>query len=87
MTGHVGAGCNDGILLVDPPQKRWLKRKRWFGRQWYPQPFNLFYADLQTDARERLDNHIPWLAAKRRQLTPITETVDLQDSPINKVPN
>lgn len=85
---NVGAQCVDGVLLVDKSDKGFLRRTRWFGRQWRPQPFNLFYADLREDGRRRLALHEPILKARYRQLDPIPidPSIDLADSPINKVP-
>ena len=82
-----GAACIKGILIVDTPTKPFLRRNRWFGKQWRNQPFNLFFGDLRTDALRRFLLHAPILAEQARQLAPIEEAVDLTDSPIKKVPN
>ncbi len=87
IDGAVGAACENGLLLVDRPNNRFLQGKRGFGRQWRAQPFNLFFADLEADARRRLAIHGPILAEAVRKLEPIGETVDLGKAPINRVPN
>ncbi|HXI86544.1 MAG TPA: DUF3089 domain-containing protein [Parvularculaceae bacterium] len=87
VTHAVGAKCLKGVLEVDRPVQGYLRRGDWFGAKWRAEPFNLFYFDLADDAERRLQD----LAAKRefeyRHLTPIENEVDVEDSPINKVPN
>ena len=82
----VSARCDDGILTVDSPQQSFLRRKHWFGEQWKPQNFNLFYHDLTVDAQRRVQNLLPVMEAEARILEPIEEAVDLEVSPINKAP-
>ncbi len=88
ISESIGAQCESGVLLLDRPSKRFLRRNRWFGRQWRAQPFNLFYADLREDVSRRLEYHRPVLAERFRQLDPIPigDAVELIDSPIKKVP-
>lgn len=85
----IGAQCVEGVLIVDKPEKRFLRRKHWFGQQWRAQSFNLFYADLREDALRRVDIHRPVLAENIRQLDPIAidGSIEVGDSPINKVPD
>lgn len=53
----VTAQCVDGVLSVSTPEQAFLRVRRWFGAQWRPQPFNIFYHDLVADARRRLHNY------------------------------
>ncbi|MGE0408507.1 MAG: DUF3089 domain-containing protein [Amphiplicatus sp.] len=82
----IGARCVDGVLVVDRPRQDYLRRRGFLGAKWRAQHFNLFYYDLAEDARRRLAN----LAVKREEeyrfLQPIDETLDLETSPIHKVP-
>ncbi len=82
----IGAQCANGILTVDPPQQKFLRRKHWFGDQWRAQDFNLFYHDLTADAERRIENLNLALEQEARFLAPIEEAVDLKVSPINKAP-
>ncbi|GJL94404.1 MAG: hypothetical protein DHS20C05_08090 [Hyphococcus sp.] len=85
---HVtSAQCKNGLLLVDAPSQSFLKRRRWFGDHWRPQDFNLFYHDLAADAVRRSFNLEAVLHEEARFLAPIEEAVDLEVSPVNKVPN
>lgn len=83
----VGARCENGILIVDNPKRRFLRRGDWFGAKWKAQPFNLFYYDLATNAGVRLAALDAILKVEPEPLEPIGETIDLDKSPINKVPD
>ncbi len=83
----IGAQCRGGVLIVDKSDKPFLRQKHWFGQQWQPKNYNLFYGDLSQDAKRRITIHRPLLAARVRQLTPIEETIDFKASPVKKVPN
>lgn len=71
----IGAQCVDGILMVEKPRRNFLRRRHWFGDQWRPQDFNLFYHDLSKDAARRVAN----LKKLQRE-----ETVDLGGGPEDK---
>lgn len=83
----VGARCEGGILVVDTPKRRFLRRGDWFGAKWKALPFNLFYYDLAQNAATRLMALQALLKVEPELLEPIAETVDVGDSPVNKVPN
>ena len=87
MAKAVGARCDRGILVVDTPKRHFLKRGDWFGTKWKAQPFNLFYYDLAKNAGERLAALEARLKVEPESLEPIGETIDLGDSPVNKVPH
>lgn len=86
MPGEVGARCVDGVLIVDNPATRHLRRGDWFGAKWRAQPFNLFYYDIAENAALRLKTLIHRLASEPEPLEPIGETVEVVDSPVNKAP-
>lgn len=83
----VGARCEKGVLIVDTPKRRFLRRGDWFGAKWKPQPFNLFYYDIAENVVVRLAALEEILKVEPEPLEPIEETVDVGDSPINKVPD
>lgn len=83
----VGAQCVDGILVVDTPARRILRRGDWFGDKWRAQPFNLFYYDLARNAETRIAALQALLDHEPEPLAPIDEAVDVDTSPINKVPH
>lgn len=81
-----GAQCVDGVLKVDRPQQDYLRRSDWLGSKWRAQHFNLFYFDLAADARRRVAAAAQKMEIERQTLDPIMQSVDIQDSPIKKVP-
>lgn len=87
IPGAVGARCDRGILIVDTPKRRILRRGDWFGAKWKPQPFNLFYFDLAENADLRVATLARRLETEPELLEPIGETVNVGDSPINKAPH
>ena len=82
----VGAECHDGVLIVDKPAQSYLRRGNWFGAKWRAQHFNLFYFDLREDAKRRARNTAQKLEDEYRFLDPIETPVEVEKSPINKVP-
>jgi len=87
VTHAVGAKCVGGILVVDRPSQDFLRRRALFGAKWRAQNYNLFYFDLAEDARRRAGNVAQRIEDEYMNLDPIEETIDLGDSPINKVPD
>jgi len=83
----IGARCEDGVLIVDPPRQDFLRRKAWFGSKWRAPNYNLFYYDLAEDAAARLLNVEAMIDAEGLMLEPIDDFVDVDISPVNKVPN
>ncbi len=83
----IGAQCVEGVLVVDTPRQSFLRRARWFGGKWKTPHFNLFYSDLAEDAKRRVKNVTARIEHEYRFLSPIDEAVDIEESPINKVPN
>ncbi len=83
----VGAGCDRGVLVVDRPRQTYLRRSGWYGAKWKAQPYNLFYFDLEENAALRAAALAERLKTDPEILAPISDTVDVGDSPVNKVPN
>jgi len=82
----VGAQCERGVLVVDTPSRKFLRRGNWFGAKWKALPYNLFYYDLAANASARLASLKDALATEPIWLPPITDEVDLAKSPINTAP-
>jgi hypothetical protein len=79
----IGAQCVDGVLIVDTPRQAFLRRNAAFGAKWKARSYNLFFFDLAEDAAQRAAR----AAEAMIRLDPISESVDLRPSPINKVPD
>jgi hypothetical protein len=56
MTKQAGAQCSGGLLLVDTPRSKSLRRPRAVGAKFRTLPSNLFYEDLKQDAKRRVEN-------------------------------
>lgn len=56
MTKQAGAQCQDGLLLVDTPRSKSLRRPLKVGGKFRTLPSNLFYEDLKQDATRRVEN-------------------------------
>ena len=52
---QTGAQCQDGLLLVDKPRSRSLRRPWGIGARFWTLPSNLFFEDLRLNARARTD--------------------------------
>jgi len=50
---QTGAQCEDGLLLVDKPRSRSLRRPLGISARFWTLPSNLFFEDLRLNARER----------------------------------
>ncbi len=82
----IGARCDRGILVVDRPRQTYLRRSGWYGAKWKAQPYNVFYFDLEENAALRAATLAERLKTDPEILAPIGAAVDVEDSPVNKVP-
>jgi hypothetical protein len=83
----IGAACDNGVLVVDRPTQAFLRRPVWFSEKWRARSYNLFYHDLAADAARRAALAAAKMEEEYRRLDPIADSIDLQDSPINKPPH
>lgn len=86
LTKQVGAQCQNGLLLVDKPRSRSLRRPIQVGAKFRTLPSNLFYEDLKQNAKIRVDmllesGDLPKRASKLDDFNVIT----VLDSPVGKV--
>ena len=54
LTKQSGTQCENGLLLVDTPLSKSLRRPRAVGAKFRTLPSNLFYEDLKQDAKRRV---------------------------------
>ena len=83
---QVGAQCQDGLLLIDKPRSRSLRRPLKVGGKFRTLPSNLFYEDLRLNAMQRVeslieDNVLP----RRAKLLDGFEVQEIEESPIGEV--
>lgn len=76
--------CVEGFLEVSKPRSSVFRRARSWSDRLKVAPYNLFYGDLEADAQARvstlLGRSVYGLAAP-----PITETVTVRTSPVNRI--
>ena len=80
---QTGAQCEDGLLLVDKPRSRSLRRPMGIGARFWTLPSNLFFEDLRLNAKERTEALIETgtLPTRVRALDSL-EIIDIVDSPV-----
>lgn len=85
-TKQVGAQCQDGILHVDKPKSRSLRRPIMVGGKFRTLPSNLFYEDLRVNAEKRVMSLIDTgLLPTRVKKLDDFEVIDIIDSPVTPI--
>jgi len=83
LAKQTGAQCEDGILMVDKPKSKALRRPIVFGGKFRTIPSNLFYEDLRQNAVKRVEamrnsGELPTRAKKLDDL----DVIEIIESPI-----
>jgi hypothetical protein len=80
---QTGAQCEDGLLLVDKPKSRSLRRPLGLGARFWTLPSNLFFEDLRLNARTRADALIATgrLPTRVRSIEAL-DVIDVIESPV-----
>jgi hypothetical protein len=80
---QTGAQCQDGLLLVDKPRSRSLRRPWGLGARFWTLPSNLFFEDLRVNARLRTQALIETgrLPTRVRALDSL-DVIDIIESPV-----
>ncbi len=86
LPAQIASQCVDGVLHIGRPSSPALRKQRSFGNRFKPDPFNLFYGDLARDVKMRISNLQTRFATEGRLAPPFENTLELIDSPIQKVP-
>lgn len=80
---QVGAQCQGGILMVDKPRSRSLRRPLQIGAKFRTLPSNLFYEDLKQNAVTRVDALIASDTLPKRALAlDDFDVIAVEDSPV-----
>jgi len=84
MTKQSGAQCQKGLLLVDIPRSKSLRRPVKVGGKFRTLPSNLFYEDLKQDAKRRVQNLLDAKVLPERAgpLLDDLEIREIKESPI-----
>ena len=86
LSKQVGVQCQDGILYVDKPKSRSLRRPLKVGGKFRTLPSNLFYEDLKVNAEARVkslitQNTLPRRAARINEL----DVIEVIESPVTPI--
>ena len=84
MTKQSGAQCQNGLLLVDRPRSKSLRRPRAVGAKFRTLPSNLFYEDLKQDAKRRVQNLLDAKVLPERA-GPMLDDFEVQEIEISPV--
>lgn len=80
---QVGAQCQGGVLLVDKPRSRSLRRPMQIGAKFRTLPSNLFYEDLKQNAVTRVDTLMAsGILPKRAVALDDFDVIEIEDSPV-----
>jgi len=84
MTKQAGTQCQNGLLLVDKPRSKSLRRPLQVGAKFRTNPSNLFYEDLKQDAKRRVQNLLDSgvLPERAGPMLDEFEVEEIQDSPV-----
>lgn len=86
LAKQTGAQCQAGVLYVDKPKSRVLRRPKKFGGKFRTLPSNLFYEDIRVNAKTRVDALIDLgkLPTRVERLDDL-EVIEIIDSPVTPV--
>lgn len=82
MAGQTGAQCQAGVLMIDQPRTRALRRPSRVGEDRRTPTANLFYMDIRLDAERRLDTLGARLAEERRWAPPLDAVEEIEVAPV-----
>ncbi len=86
LTKQVGAQCQNGLLLVDKPRSRSLRRPIQVGAKFRTLPSNLFYEDLKQNAVTRVNMLLEsGTLPKRTGKLDNFDVIDVIESPVSPV--
>lgn len=77
LSDQVGAQCVEGVLRITKPRSSSLRVGSGWGERMRAPAFQLFYADLQADAKARLNVH---QGGSGKPAPPITRVIELKRS-------
>jgi len=80
----VEAQCEDGILKVSRPRSGTLRRSGGWAERLRMPPYNLFYGDIEADARARVAARLG-LPGLDNLAPPITSSVTVKTAPVHRI--
>jgi len=85
MPNQTGAQCQNGLLMIDRPRMRALRRPGRLGEDRRVRPANLFYMDIQANAADRLNAIRATLADEARYAPALDGLEIIETAPITPI--
>lgn len=85
LASQTGAQCQNGLLMIETPRSRALRRPHRLGEDRRVPPFNLFYVDIREDAARRGALLSAILAEKARYAPPLEAIEEIEVSPVEPI--
>lgn len=85
LASQTGAQCQNGLLIIDEPRSRTLRRPSRLAEVRRAPPFNLFYADIEADAVRRLALYAEILAEERRWAPDLPDAEQVDVIPVRPI--
>lgn len=82
MANQTGAQCQNGVLMIERPRARALRRAGRLGEDRRAPDFNLFYRDLQLDAERRLETLADIRAEEARYAPPLGDPIEVDEAQV-----
>lgn len=85
LASQTSAQCRNGLLFVDQPRSRTLRRPSRLGETRRAPPFNLFYADLEADVTRRAAILDETRTEERRWAPDLPDAEEIQVIPVRPI--
>ncbi|MFN3835173.1 MAG: DUF3089 domain-containing protein [Glycocaulis sp.] len=85
LANQTGAQCRNGLLIIEQPRSRTLRRPSRLAEVRRAPPFNLFYADIEADAERRLAIHAAILTEERRWAPDLPDAEEVEVIPVRPI--
>lgn len=85
LANQTGAQCQNGLLMIETPRSRALRRPDRLGEDRRVAPFNLFYADIEADAARRMLILQDVLAEKALYAPPLDQVEEVEVAPVKPI--
>ncbi|MEE9272780.1 MAG: DUF3089 domain-containing protein [Robiginitomaculum sp.] len=79
---QTGAQCQNGILVIETPKQKSLRRPNRFGGRYRTKPSNIFYEDLRINTQRRMQTILKLGSLPKRAPLMEIETIEIKASPV-----
>ena len=85
LANQTGAQCQNGLLMIETPRSRVLRRPHRLAETRRVPPFNLFYADLEADSVRRIEILTAIMAEEARYAPPLEGVEEVEIAPVKPI--